>query len=216
MRIERAERDLARWSDPERRAPSAGDGVDPAVRRARARWPDIPAVYGWLVLDRRGEWRLRNPANGEFERIGNVALREFIARNYAAEARGAWFFQNGPQRVYARLECTPLVFRRFEDGFRDHCGRASGALDGAWLDEHGALFLAGARGVGVIDDRDLGAVSSMLEDRRGGPVDPAFDWTAAAPGDVRLRLSASQHLELGRVVRAGLGARFGFQPDPTG
>ena len=189
--------------------------MDPAVRRALARWPDIPAVVGWLALDRRGEWRLRNPANGRFERIGNVALREFIARNYASDARGAWFFQNGPQRVYVRLETTPLVYRFFEDGFRDHCGRASGALDGAWLDEHGALYLAGENGVGVIDDRDLEAVSSMLESRRGDPIDPEFDWAAAAPGDARLRLSASRCLELGRVDRASLDACFGFLTDPN-
>jgi len=77
--------------------------MDDTVRRALERWPGVPAVYGWLALDRRGEWRLRNPASGAFERIGNAALRAFIARNYAADARGAWYFQNGPQRVYARL-----------------------------------------------------------------------------------------------------------------
>lgn len=189
--------------------------MDQAVRRALARWPNVPAVAGWLALDRRGEWRLRNPANGAFERIGNAALREFIARNYAPDARGAWFFQNGPQRVYARLECTPLVFRRVANGFRDHCGRASGRLDGAWIDEHGALYLAGARGVGVIDDRDLGAVSSMLEDRCGNPLDPAFDWATAAPGDARLRLGKARCLEVGRVARGALADRFGFVSDPA-
>jgi len=189
--------------------------VDQAVRRALARWPDVPAVTGWLALDRRGEWRLRNPANGAFERIGNAALREFIVRNYASDARGAWFFQNGPQRVYVRLESTPLVFRWLGNGFRDHCGHACGALDGAWIDEQGALYLAGVRGAGVIDDRDLGAVSSMLEDRGGGPLDPAFDWAAAAPGDARLRVGAAQCLEVGRVVRAALGDRLGFVSDPA-
>lgn len=190
--------------------------MDEAVRRALARWPDVPAVVGWLALDRRGEWRMRNPANDAFERIGNAALRGFIARNYASDRRGRWFFQNGPQRVYVRLECTPLVFRRFDNGFRDHCGRASGRLAAAWIDEHGALYLAGVRGAGVIDDRDLEAVSSMLEDRRGGPLEPDFDWAAPTPGDARLRLGASRRLKVGRVARAALGEVFGFVSDPVG
>ena len=86
----------------------SGEGmpaVDDAVKRALERWPGVPAVYGWLVLDRRGEWRLRNPASGAFERIGNAALRAFIARNYARDAQGAWYFQNGPQRVHQRVFC---------------------------------------------------------------------------------------------------------------
>ena len=33
-------------------------------------------------------------------------LIEFIGRNYAADAQGQWFFQNGPQRVYVCLLYT--------------------------------------------------------------------------------------------------------------
>ena len=33
--------------------------MDPIVRRAIARWPNVPAVYGWLKLDRRGRWSVR-------------------------------------------------------------------------------------------------------------------------------------------------------------
>ena len=96
-----------------------------------------------------------------------------------------------------------------------HTGKTVARVDGAWIDEQGALYLAGVRGAGVIDDRDLGAVSSMLEDRCGDPLDPEFDWAAAAPGDARLRLGAARCLEVGRVVRAALGDRFGFVSDPA-
>jgi hypothetical protein len=189
--------------------------VDESVRRALARWPGVPAVVGWLALDRRGEWRLRNPANGAFERIGNAALREFIARNYASDARGAWYFQNGPQRVYVRLECTPLVFRRASEGFRDHCGRGAGTIRGAWVDERGALYIAAAQGAGVIDDRDLQAVSMLLEDRSGDPLDAEFDWGASPPGAAWLRLGERARVAVGHIARAALEKQFGFLSDPS-
>jgi hypothetical protein len=28
--------------------------MDEMVKRGMARWPDVPDVYGWLSLDRRG------------------------------------------------------------------------------------------------------------------------------------------------------------------
>jgi len=175
----------------------------------------VPKVYGWLALDRRGEWRLRNPANGAFERIGNAALREFIARNYAADARGAWYFQNGPQRVYVRLEATPLVYRHVDFGFWDHCGRAADVIEGAWLDAQGALYLSGGNRVGVIDDRDLHAVSALLEDAHGAPLEAEFDWSRADAGDVWLRVGLGRRVAVGRIARGVLEARFGFISDPS-
>ena len=51
------------------------------------------------------------------------ALREFISRNYQADARGRWYFQNGPQRVFVSLAYTPLVIRFEGEALVDHCGR---------------------------------------------------------------------------------------------
>src|SRR5690242_19523336 len=75
--------------------------VDESVARSIVKWPNVPAVFGWLELDRRGNWRIKG------EKIANAALREFIGRNYERDERGRWFFQNGPQRVYVRLACAP-------------------------------------------------------------------------------------------------------------
>jgi hypothetical protein len=139
--------------------------VDEAVLRSLARWPGVADVYGWLELDRRGEWRLRSEgAEGRFGRIGNRALREFICRNYAADARGRWYFQNGPQKVYVRLAYAPLVVRLGADGLSDHCGRAFGEPFGLWQDEEGSLLLLGERGLGLLDDRDLAAFSALSGD----------------------------------------------------
>jgi len=129
--------------------------MDPAVARAMAKWPDVPAVYGWLALDRRGHWLMRVPGTPtRFERIANLALREFIARNYAADDGGRWYFQNGPQRVYVNLAYTPLVVHYEGDELRDQCGRAFVAGP-AFEDEEGSVLLEGAGTIALLDDRDL-------------------------------------------------------------
>lgn len=139
--------------------------MDEAVLRSLARWPGVADVYGWLELDRRGEWRLRvEGAEARFEYIGNRAMRDFICRNYAADARGRWYFQNGPQKVYVRLAYAPLVVRMDAGGLADHCGRAFGEPRGMWQDEEGSLLLLGGRGLGLLDDRDLAAFSALRGD----------------------------------------------------
>src|SRR5258708_25778835 len=80
--------------------------MDEIVSRAMLKWPDVPAVYGWLSLDRRGNWAIKT-AGGRFERIANAAVREFIGRNYAAHDECRWDFQNGPQRGFLALPFTP-------------------------------------------------------------------------------------------------------------
>jgi len=122
--------------------------VDEIVARSLAKWPDVPAVYGWLSLDRRGNWRIKG------ERIANAALREFIARNYEADKKGRWYFQNGPQRVYVSLAYTPLVVHYEGERLFDHCGRPFSAT-GALQDDEGSVLFAGAGSVALLDDRDL-------------------------------------------------------------
>ena len=122
--------------------------MDDSVVRAMAKWPDVPDVYGWLSLDRRGNWLLKA------ERIGNHALREFICRNYTSDAQGRWYFQNGPQRVFVKLAYTPLVVRHEGEALLDHCGRRF-VSNAAFLDEEGSVLLLGSPGVALLDDRDL-------------------------------------------------------------
>ncbi len=161
--------------------------MDEMVLRGMAKWPDVPDVYGWLLLDRRGNWRLKNPARGTYERIGNVALRDFIARNYAADAHGRWFFQNGPQRVFLRLAYTPLVLRVEGEGLVDHCGLPFDR-NGAILDDEGSLLILGSRGIGLLDDRDLARyVAELGEAVRALP----------------------------RIGRSEVAARFRFVPEPA-
>lgn len=93
--------------------------MDEIVKAALKKWPNVPHCHGWLGLDARGDWYMRDDrtqATGPFplakgSRILHDKLRDFIVRNYACDAQGAWFFQNGPQRVYVELEAAPWVWR---------------------------------------------------------------------------------------------------------
>lgn len=122
--------------------------MDEIVARSLAKWPNVPAVYGWLALDRRGNWLIKG------ERIGNAALREFIGRNYQPDAEGRWYFQNGPQKVYVTLAYTPLVVHYEGERLVDHCGRAFPS-ERALQDDEGSVLFVGAGTVALLDDRDL-------------------------------------------------------------
>ena len=146
--------------------------MDEQVLRAMARWPNVPAAYGWLRLGRRGHWFLidRNMPgfderiHGEGSPIGNEQIREFIGRNYQAEANGRWYWQNGPQRVYVDLEAAPLVARVLggaqQPALVDHTGVEIdiSAIEAAGIGPAGELLLATDRGAAVIHDLDLGSL----------------------------------------------------------
>jgi hypothetical protein len=122
--------------------------MDEIVARSLAKWPNVPAVYGWLALDRRGNWLIKG------ERIGNAALRDFISRNYEVDETGRWYFQNGPQRVYVSLAYTPLVVHYEGDRLLDHCGRAF-SPSASYQDDEGSVLFAGGATIALLDDRDL-------------------------------------------------------------
>src|SRR4051812_19445303 len=111
--------------------------MDPIVLRAMHKWPDVPRVYGWLRLDRRGRWLIKSA--GGFEPIGNRGVNEFIGRNYAPDERGRWFFQNGPQRVFVTLDYTPWVCRLNDSAgsFVTHTGNAFRCKE-LYVDEAGS------------------------------------------------------------------------------
>src|SRR5229473_2602756 len=142
--------------------------MDEIVLRSMLKWPNVPAVYGWLRLDRRGAWLIKTVAD-RFERIGNPALADFIGRNYAADAGGRWYFQNGPQRVFVALDYTPWVYRLDDagEGLIAHTGAVPRALETIFLDDAGALLLQTEIGIGVLLDRDLSTFLERLTDVRG-------------------------------------------------
>lgn len=143
--------------------------MDEIVLRGMAKWPNVPAVYGWLTLNRRGQWLIKGEA------VGNPAVSAFIARNYERDSAGRWFFQNGPQRVFVSLDYTPFVYRVVSaDGaplvIEAHDGVQPTSLSGAWIDEHGSLLLETERGVGVVHDQGLETFVHAFVDANGKPV----------------------------------------------
>ena len=128
--------------------------MDEIVARSVAKWPNVPAVYGWLALDRRGNWLIKG------ERIGNAALREFIGRNYERDGHGRWYFQNGPQRVYVSLAYTPLVVHYEGERLVDHCGRPFSGSE-VFQDDEGSVLVSDGANVALLDDRDLARFSEQ-------------------------------------------------------
>jgi hypothetical protein len=190
--------------------------VDDIVIRAMGKWPDVPNVYGWLQLDRRGNWLIKG------DRIANAGVRAFIGRNYAADERGRWFFQNGPQRVFVTLEYTPFVVHTAGDAsmaLETHIGRSIAKISGAWVDETGSLLLRWSTGLGVLNDRDLVAVSGLFTDLHGKPISDAvlaraFDAEARRHATGVYVDYAGSRVPIGRIQAGEVAQKFGFDPTP--
>ncbi|MFM8589674.1 MAG: DUF2946 family protein [Limnohabitans sp.] len=149
--------------------------MDDLVRQAMAKWPHVPDCYGWLALDARGQWWMRDDrtqALGAFQ-SGLTAARgsllqhrkliDFIERNYEADAQGCWYFQNGPQRVFVELESTPLVWRLDDHGQAcAHTGQRS-AVTAALLDEAGHVYLHTPIGLGRVHTLDMHLAADCIE-----------------------------------------------------
>jgi hypothetical protein len=119
------------------------------VKRAIDRWPNVPALFGWLGLDRRGRWLIKG------ELISRPQIIDTINRNYAADEQGRWYFQNGPQRGYVQLEYAPLVLRAVNDALTTHTGLRVEHPSEVFMDETGALLVATEHGPGALIDDEL-------------------------------------------------------------
>lgn len=168
--------------------------MDDIVKAALHKWPNVPHCHGWLALDARGDWYMRDEraqAAGAFPHpkgspIRHDKLREFIHRNYAADARGAWFFQNGPQRVYVELEAAPYVWRVDDaPGFAlvAHTGQPAGAIRACVLDEQGRLFVDTALGFGLVHTLDMHLAANALESAWARPASGLVR-SATAPSEI--------------------------------
>lgn len=149
--------------------------MDEQVIAAMARWPDVPAVYGWLSLTETGQWRLhpqgdaiRQPGSPG-EEITSPQILDFISRNYDADEAGQWYFQNGPQRVYVRLDAAPFIVHTTVDPssarlkLRTHTGLDIQQLHSLHIDETGRLYAATDRAAVLVAGRDLPELLNALE-----------------------------------------------------
>jgi hypothetical protein len=176
--------------------------MDAIVKAALKKWPNVPACHGWLALDARGDWYMRDDrvqAAGPFprvkgSRIEHDKLIDFIARNYEHDDTGAWFFQNGPQRVYVELEAAPWVWRVDADhSLTTHTGLPATPRH-TWLDEHGRLFIDSELGLGLVHTQDMHEAARAVESAVWQPQPLRFADMAARFGHV-LSPQAQQHGE---------------------
>ncbi|MDC8759620.1 DUF2946 family protein [Janthinobacterium fluminis] len=194
--------------------------MDELVKQAITKWPNVPHCYGWLGLDARGRWRMRDARAQALGLAGEVivhaALLGFIVRNYEHDARGCWFFQNGPQRVYVQLEATPYIARSDpRHGFVLHTGAPLGALDEACLSPDGQLILRSGALVAQLDDRDTAEVLAALElDGAAAGDDALLAWLDGGAGALSLR-HLGRAVTLQRIAGADVAARFGFERAPA-
>jgi hypothetical protein len=135
--------------------------MDEQVLRSLIKWPNVPHCFGWLALDRRGQWRMRDEFAQANQLAGSViqhtALNEFISRNYACDSLGRYFFQNGPQRVFITLDATPFIARMIpsENGpqLLTQCGTEI-KPQGALSDEKGNIYITGKIAQSLSDQID--------------------------------------------------------------
>ena len=193
--------------------------MDETVVRGIAKWPNVPAVYGWLSLNRRGQWLIKG------ERISNPRVTAFIGRNYEHDERGRWFFQNGPQRVFVALDYMPLIYRvvnldRAPLALECHTGRQVATVSGGWLDEAGTLLLETEHGVGIVHDRDLGRLFPYLIDANGTVLDEdvlvevmaLLQQQRAAPLWLRFH---EDNVKVEPILSSDVPQRFGFLSRPV-
>ena len=149
-------------------------GMDDIVKQALAKWPNVPHCYGWLGLDARGNWYLRDNqaqalgpfASGKLESKGSMLrhakLIDFIQRNYDSDPQGQWFFQNGPQRVYVELEATPWIWRVAGDfSVTSHTGQ-SARTQRCVVDERGHVYLETDLGFGLVHTQDMESAADAI------------------------------------------------------
>ena len=151
--------------------------MDDLVIKAMLKWPNVPDCYGWLGLDARGRWFMRDDAAqqaGDFSsgsllakgsELKHEKLIQFIERNYAENTSGEWYFQNGPQRVYVELQATPWIYRLDSQyAITAHTGAAVN-YECALLDESGRLFLKTELGVGLVHSQDVYLAAQAMEEK---------------------------------------------------
>jgi hypothetical protein len=123
--------------------------MEPWALKAMQRWPNVPALFGWLSLDRRGRWFIKD------ELISRPQIIDTINANYGVDEHRRWYFQNGPQRGFIRLAYAPLVLLVESDALITHTQQRVEQLTQIYLDEEGSLLFITEHGPAGLIDTDL-------------------------------------------------------------
>ncbi|MEC3765794.1 DUF2946 family protein [Cupriavidus sp. SS-3] len=192
--------------------------MDDIVRQAMARWPNVPNAYGWLTLDRRGQWRLRNEYAQQHglsgDPIRHEALIGFIERNYQCDERGCWYFQNGPQRVFVTLDYAPWIVRLHQGALQTTTGQPF-TLQACFADEHGNVVLAGTV-AGMAPGTAPSLQAALLHDHDLEQFSGASTWHGEACGaDLGVFRHDGRDLAIEPIAESEVPKRFGFVRQPA-
>ncbi len=162
--------------------------MDDLVVKAMLKWPNVPDCHGWLGLDERGDWYMRDAqtqARGSFKsgcllgdkltkgsKLEHEKLIAFIGRNYGCETHSngqeSWFFQNGPQKVYVDLAATPYIWRLEVGGvdigptINSHTGLVTDYRS-CYLDCADRLYIVTTLGLGLVHTLDMHIAADAIE-----------------------------------------------------
>ncbi len=103
-------------------------------------------------------------------KLTHEKLIGFINRNYSFEVGAGgeqqWYFQNGPQKVYVELACTPYIWRLSKEGevlkITSHNGLAAN-YQGCQLDDLDRLYLRTDLGIGLVHSMDVHLAGESIE-----------------------------------------------------
>ena len=195
--------------------------MDQVVAQAMQKWPNVPHCHGWLGLDARGAWRMRDEQtqrqNLPGDKIMHTALVGFINRNYGADEQGCWYFQNGPQRVYVDLELTPYIAHTDPvQGFVLQTGEPMTTIESVMLTEQGRLLLIAPNQVAAIDDRDLAqCLADLRIDGKIASDEALLEWMANPSKSQTLTWQkAEATLTVEHIATEHIATRFGFTQKP--
>lgn len=160
--------------------------MDDRVAQALLKWPNVPHVYGYLSLSEQGHWRL-HPDGQALQQpqqaglaINKNTIVDFFNRHYLADELGQWFIQNGPQRVYVRLDAAPYLLHTGPHTHQlyTHNHLAVEHIHAWYFDAIGRLYAQTNLGAGLIQGRDLAAVLAQLQCCAGSLEDYLLSTTA--------------------------------------
>ena len=145
--------------------------MDDLVKQAMQKWPNVPHCFGWLGLDQRGDWYMRDDqtqALGSFalakgSKLLHTKLIEFIQRNYMSDEFGQWYFQNGPQREFVELQKAPFVWRIRDDLSVWSSTDEAQQVAHCAVDEHGEVYLLTTQGLGLVHTQDVWLAAEALD-----------------------------------------------------
>jgi hypothetical protein len=148
--------------------------------------------------------------------IRHESLLNFIYRNYDCDTRGAWYFQNGPQRVYVELEATPFIARTDPElGFVLHDRTPMHDIDQLFMTNSGQLIIQSHQKIAMLDPNDLAHCLAMLYVENHAIADEdLLKWLIAPNQSLQMKLG-KQFINVEWVDSNQLQKRFGFIAHPS-